>query len=88
MNRTRAGQEAGGRKIVVVPDGSVLPWVLRQATTAANPALLTALAWAFRCRLMPEDGRSTSVSDIRRLEKINRTDAGALPLLVKLAISL
>ena len=41
-------KKRGGRKIVVAPDGSVLPGAPRQAQTTADPALLKALARAFR----------------------------------------
>ena len=73
-------KKRGGRKIVVAPDGSVLPGAPRQARTTADPALLKALARAFRWRRMLEDGRYGSVSDIARAEKIDRTYAGDILL--------
>ena len=45
-------KKRGGRKIVVAPDGSVVPGASRQARTTADPALLKALARAFRWRRM------------------------------------
>jgi len=65
-------RKRGGRKVIVGPDGSVLPGAPRQATTTADPALLKALARAFRWRRLLEDGRYASVSDIARAEKIDR----------------
>ncbi len=78
-------KKRGGRKIVVAPDGSVLPGAPRQARTTADPALLKALARAFRWRRMLEDGRYASVSDIARAEKIDRTYAGDILRLTLLA---
>ena len=78
-------QKRGGRKIIVAPDGSVLPGAPRQATTTADPALLKALARAFRWRRMLEDGHYASVSDIARAEKIDRTYAGDILRLTLLA---
>jgi hypothetical protein len=78
-------KKRGGRKIVVAPDGSVLPGAPRQARTTSDPALLKALARAFRWRRMLEDGRYASVSDIARAEKIDRTYAGDILRLTLLA---
>ena len=78
-------KKRGGRKIVVAPDGSVLPGAPRQARTTSDPALLKALARAFRWRRMLEDGRYGSVSDIARAEKIDRTYAGDILRLTLLA---
>ena len=78
-------KKRGGRKIVVAPDGSVLPGAPRQTRTTADPVLLKALARAFRWRRMLEDGRYGSVSDIARAEKIDRTYAGDILRLTLLA---
>ena len=78
-------KKRGGRKIVVAPDGSVLPGAPRQARTVADPALLKALARAFRWRRMLEAGRYASVSDIARAEKIDRGYAGSILRLTLLA---
>jgi hypothetical protein len=78
-------KKRGGRKIIVAPDGSVLPSVPRQATTTADPALLKALARAFRWRRLLEDGRYGSISDIARAEKLDRTYMGDVLRLTLLA---
>ena len=78
-------KKRGGRKVIVSPDGSVLPGAPRQARTTADPALLKALARAFRWRRMFEDGLYASVSDIERAEKIDRTYAGDILRLTLLA---
>ena len=78
-------KKRGGRKVIVSPDGSVLPGAPRQARTTADPALLKALARAFRWRRMLEEGRYGSVSDIARAEKIDRTYAGDILRLTLLA---
>ena len=75
----------GGRKIIVAPDGSVLPGAPRQATTTADPALLKALARAFRWRRLIADGRYGSMSDIARVEKLDRTYVGDVLRLTLLA---
>jgi hypothetical protein len=75
----------GGRKVIVSPDGSVLPGAVRQATTTADPALLKALARAFRWKRLLEDGRYASVSDIARAEKLDRTYVGDVLRLTLLA---
>jgi hypothetical protein len=78
-------RKRGGRKVIVSPDGSVLPGAPRQATTAADPALLKALARAFRWKRMLEDGVYASVSDIARAEKLDRTYVGDVLRLTLLA---
>jgi hypothetical protein len=78
-------RKRGGRKVIVSPDGSVLPDAARQATTTADPALLKALARAFRWKRMLEDGRYASVSDIARAEKLDRTYVGDVLRLTLLA---
>jgi hypothetical protein len=75
----------GGRKVIVSPDGSVLPGAARHATTTADPALLKALGRAFRWRRMLEDGRYASVSEIAMTEKIDRGYAGSILRLTLLA---
>ena len=75
----------GGRKIIVAPDGSVLPEAVRQAMTTADPALLKALARAFRWRRLLDDGRYASISDIARAEKLDRTYVGDILRLTLLA---
>jgi hypothetical protein len=78
-------RKRGGRKVIVSPDGSVLPGAPRQATTTTDPALLKALARAFRWKRMLDDGRYASVSDIARAEKLDRTYVGDVLRLTLLA---
>lgn len=69
-------RKRGGRKVVVSPDGSVLPTAPRHVATNADPALLKALGRAFRWKRLLEDGTYASVSDIARAEKLDRTYVG------------
>ena len=78
-------RKRGGRKVVVSPDGSVLPGAPRQVTTNADPSLLKALGRAFRWRRMLEDERYASVSEIARAEKLDRTYVGDVLRLTLLA---
>ena len=78
-------RKRGGRKVVVSPDGSVLPGAPRQITITADPSLLKALGRAFRWRRMLEDGRYASVSEIARAEKLDRTYVGDVLRLTLLA---
>ena len=81
-------RKRGGRKVVVSPDGSVLPTAPRHVATNADPSLLKALGRAFRWRRMLEDGRYASVSEIARAEKIDRGYAGSILRLTLLAPSI
>jgi hypothetical protein len=78
-------RKRGGRKLVISPEGVVVPGARRQATTTADPALLKALARAFRWKRVLEDGRYASVSDIARAEKLDRTYVGDILRLTLLA---
>jgi hypothetical protein len=78
-------RKRGGRKVVVSPDGSVLPTAPRNVVTNADPSLLKALGRAFRWKRMLEDGTFASVSDIARVEKIDRGYAGSVLRLTLLA---
>jgi len=65
----------GGRKMIISPDGvatdarSSTPADI--AVTRGDPALVKALARAFRWQRMLETGTACSVSDIARQEKLN-----------------
>jgi hypothetical protein len=59
---------------VVAPDGRL--FLARQAATPSDPALGTAPARAFRWNRMLDEGRYSSVGDIARAEKIDRTYVG------------
>ncbi len=71
-----------GRKTVVtpVPDGSEAAF-----PTRADPALVKALARAFRYRRMLDVGRCASISEIAAAEKIERGYLGSLLRLTLLA---
>ena len=69
-------RKRGGRKVVLSPDGSMLPGAPRQLTTTADPTLLKALGRAFRWQKLLDAGTYASISDIARAEKIDRTYAG------------
>ena len=70
-----------GRKTIVTPLGKgVVP-----ATTRADPAMVKALARAFRYQRMLDDGRYASVSEMAAAEKIERGYLGTLLRLTLLA---
>jgi hypothetical protein len=54
-------------------------------TTNADPSLLKALGRAFRWKRLLDDGTYASVSDIARVEKIDRGYAGSVLRLTLLA---
>lgn len=74
-----------GRKVVVSPDGSVLPTTPRHMATNADPALLKALGRAFRWKRLLDDGTCASVSDIARADKLARPYVGDILRLTLLA---
>ena len=78
-------RKRGGRKVVVSPDGSVLPSAPRHVATNADPALMKALGRAFRWKRLLDDGTYASVSDIARAEKLDRTYVGDVLRLTLLA---
>ena len=78
-------RKRGGRKVVVSPDGSVLPAAPRHVATNADPALLKALGRAFRWKRLLDEGTYASVSDIARAEKLDRTYVGDVLRLTLLA---
>ena len=65
----------GGRKMIISPDGLAMTAGGRTpadiAVTRGDPALVKALARAFRWQRMLETGAACSVSDIARREKLN-----------------
>ena len=78
----------GGRKQIIGPDGAVA----RQGDGGAgfvpvhgDPALIKALARAFRWRRMLEEGRYASISEMAAAEKIERGYLGSLLRLTLLA---
>jgi len=73
----------GGRKLVVTPDGGVSGVV--PARTRADPALVKALARAFRWKRMLEEGRYASISDMAAAERVDRGYLGTILRLTLLA---
>jgi hypothetical protein len=71
-----------GRKTVVTPVVDGLP---AQTTTRVDPALLKALARAFRYQRMLDDGRYASISEMAAGEKLDRGYLGRLLQLTLLA---
>jgi hypothetical protein len=70
-----------GRNTVVSPDGgSPMP-----ARTRGEPALVKALARAFRWRAMLDDGRFASITELAAAERIERGYAGQILRLTLLA---
>ena len=70
-----------GRKTVVTPmtDG------VAAATTRADPALVKALARAFRYQRMLDEGRYASISEMAAAEKVDRGYVGQVLRLTLLA---
>ena len=78
-------RKRGGRKVVVSPDGSVLPTTPRRVATNADPSLLKTVGRAFRWKRLLDDGTYASVSDIARAERLDRTYVGDVLRLTLLA---
>ena len=79
----------GGRKMIISPDGVATVAGGRTpadiAVTRGDPALVKALARAFRWRRMLETGAACSVSDIARQEKLNTSYVSRILRLTLLA---
>jgi hypothetical protein len=71
-----------GRKTVVTLDRGLGDVAIR---TRADPAIVKALARAFRWKRMLEDGRFASVTEIATAEKIDRGYVGSILRLTLLA---
>jgi len=71
-----------GRKTVVTLGGTAADATIR---TRADPAMVKALARAFRWKRMLEDGRRASISEIATAEKIDRGYVGGILRLTLLA---
>jgi len=79
-------QRRGGRKVVIAPDGSVLPQVRPSLVPpTADPVLVKALARAFRWKRMLDEGRYASVRELAEGERIERTYAADMLRLTLLA---
>jgi hypothetical protein len=73
-------QQRGGRKLVVTPDGTA-----NRGASAADTALVKALARAFRWRRMPETGHFTTINELAAAEKISSSCASRVLRLTLLA---
>jgi hypothetical protein len=79
-------QRRGGRKVVIAPDGSVLPQARPSLVPpTADPVLVRALARAFRWKRMLDEGRYASVQELAADQKVDRGYAGRLLRLSLLA---
>jgi len=78
----------GGRKRIIGPDGAPVPAGgdgAGVATTRGDPALVKALARAFRWRRMLEEGRYGSIRELAAAESVDRAYVGRLLKLTLLA---
>lgn len=78
----------GGRKQIIGPDGTPVPSgtdATGVATTRGDPALVKALARAFRWRRMLESGYHPSIRDLAKAEDVDRNYVGRLLSLTLLA---
>jgi hypothetical protein len=71
-----------GRRTIVTPEDAAVP---ASARTRADPALVKALARAFRYQRLLDEGRYTSISEMAKAEKIERGYLGTLLRLTLLA---
>jgi hypothetical protein len=71
-----------GRTTVVTPSGIVDDALIR---TRADPAMVKALARAFRWKKLLEEGRYASISELATAEKIDRGYVGGILRLTLLA---
>jgi hypothetical protein len=75
----------GGRKQIIGPDGAPIRASGDAAATRGNPALVKALARAFRWRRMLEDGRYGSIRELAAAEGVDRAYVGRVLNLTLLA---
>jgi hypothetical protein len=79
-------RKRSGRKIIVAPDGSVIASTTsEQASTPSQPALIKALARAYRYQRLLDEGRYASISELAAGEKLDRGYLGRLLQLTLLA---
>jgi len=79
-------QRRGGRKVVIAPDGSVLPQARPSLVPpTADPVLVKALARAFRWKRMLDEGRYASVRELADGEGVKPSYAAGMLRLTLLA---
>ena len=75
----------GGRKQIIWPDGAPIRAGDAASETRGDPALVKALARAFRWRRMLEEGRYASIRDLAAKEGVDRSYVGRVLNLTLLA---
>lgn len=75
----------GGRKQIVGPDGASVAMGNQPCETRGDPALVKALARAFRWRRILEEGRYASVRELAKAEGVDRAYVGRVLNLTLLA---
>ena len=75
----------GGRKQIIGPDGAPIRASGDAGETRGDPALVKALARAFRWRRMLEEGRYASIRELAAKEAVDRAYVGRLLNLTLLA---
>jgi len=79
-------QRRGGRKVVIAPDGSVLPQARRSLVPpTADPVLVKALARAFQWKRMLDEGKYASVRELADGEGVKPSYAAGMLRLTLLA---
>lgn len=81
----------GGRKQIIAPDGALVRTgddAAGASATRGDPALVKALARAFRWRRMLESGRIATINDLAAAEKINPSYVSRLLRLTLLSPSI
>lgn len=78
-------QRRGGRKQIIGPEGAPVRVGDDAAETRGDPALVKALARAFRWRRTLEEGRYGSIRELAKSEGVSRVYAGRLLNLTLLA---
>jgi hypothetical protein len=78
----------GGRKQIVGPDGAPVPMGDQPGKTRGDPALVKALARAFRWRRMLEEGRYASIRELAKADGVDRSYVGRVLNLTLLAPAL
>jgi hypothetical protein len=80
-----AVRKRGGRKTVVLPNGAVQRAAPPVVAMRADPAVVKALARAFRWQKLLDERRCASISELARAEKIERGFLGKMLQLTLLA---
>lgn len=75
----------GGRKQIIGPDGAPIRASRDAGETQGDPALVKALARAFRWRRMLEEGRYGSIRELAAKEGVDRAYVGRVLSLTLLA---